>query len=82
MPVRTRRNRRKPAADAAAWETVFSSEFDFFGDLQDAGIDTDAYGRPELEEARAAWKQYGGEFMASFADNHTPWALREFGDPR
>ncbi|UPU00215.1 hypothetical protein J4G48_0020245 [Bradyrhizobium barranii subsp. apii] len=82
MPVRTRKNRRYAPPASMHWECVFSSEFDFFGELADAGIATDAHGRPDREEARAAWKQYGVEFMASFTDNHTPWALEEFGEPR
>lgn len=65
-----------------AWECVFSSEFDFFGELADAGIATDPYGRPDREEARVAWKRYGVEFMAGFTESHTPWALAELGDPR
>ncbi|MBJ7402959.1 MAG: hypothetical protein JHD07_06510 [Bradyrhizobium sp.] len=82
MPVRTRKNRKRAVADVAAWECVFSSEFDFFGELADAGVETDAYGRPDLEEARTAWQRFGPEFMAAFTEKHVPWALREFGDPR
>lgn len=82
MPVRKRKNRRKPSAGLDAWETVFASEFDFFGELRDAGIATDQNGRPEIEEACAAWKRFGAEFLAGFTDIHTPWALELFGDPR
>jgi len=81
MPVRTRKNRRRPVADAAAWECVFSSEFDFFGDLRDAGVQTDAYGRPDREEARAAWQRLGAEFLSTFSGSHQPWALDQFGVP-
>jgi hypothetical protein len=82
MPVRKRRNRRKPVAGAEAWESVFSSEFDFFGDLQDAGVQTDAYGRPDREETRKAWQRLGAEFLLTFRDSHVPWALEQFGEPR
>ncbi|WP_445222132.1 hypothetical protein ACKWRH_20880 [Bradyrhizobium sp. Pa8] len=82
MPVRTRKNRRHATAGLDAWECVFSSEFDFFGELADAGIETDAYGRPDREEARAAWQRFGAEFMSTFKDTHQPWALTEFGEPR
>ena len=66
MPVRKRKNRRRAAAGLDAWECVFSSEFDFFGELEDAGIAADEYGRPDREEARAVWKRYGAEFMAGY----------------
>ena len=33
------------------------SEFDFFGELVDAGVETDAYGRRGREEARKAWQR-------------------------
>jgi hypothetical protein len=81
MPVRNRKNRRSPSAGLDAWETVFSSEFDFFGDLRDAGIETDAYGRQDREEARQAWQRFGGEFLSTFRESHQPWALEQFGDP-
>lgn len=85
MPVRGRRNRRKPVADAAAWYDVFSSKFDFFGDLRDAGVATDAYGRPDREEARKVWQLYRHAFLDEFAAeypngaHYVPWALAEFG---
>ncbi|SFN02549.1 hypothetical protein SAMN05216573_10776 [Bradyrhizobium sp. Rc3b] len=81
MPVRKRKNKRHATAGLDAWECVFSSEFDFFGELADAGVETDAHGRPELEEARAAWQRFGAEFMAQFTDSHVPWALQRFGPP-
>jgi hypothetical protein len=82
MPVRKRKNRKRVVASAAAWEDVFSSEFDFFGDLRDAGVKTDAYGRPDREEAREAWQRFGAEFLSTFSGSHQPWALTEFGRPR
>jgi hypothetical protein len=82
MPVRTRKDRRRAAAGLEEWESVFSSEFDFFGELRDAGVETDAYGRPDREEARKAWQRLGAEFLSTFRDSHQPWALAEFGEPR
>jgi hypothetical protein len=82
MPVRNRKNRRKTVAGVADWESVFSSEFDFFGELKDAGVETDEHGRPDREEARAAWKRLGAEFLAEFRESYVPWALTEFGEPR
>jgi hypothetical protein len=61
---------------------VFSSEFDFFGELADAGVAVDDYGRPDREEARAAWQRFGAEFLAGFTGGYVPWALREFGGAR
>jgi hypothetical protein len=82
MPVRTRKNMKRPVAGLDAWETVFSSEFDFFGELRDAGVETDAYGRPDREEARSAWRRLGAEFLSTFRESRQPWALETFGEPR
>lgn len=81
MPVK-RRKAKVRADDLAAWETAFISEFDFFGDLERAGIDTDAYGRPSREDLEAAWHRFGEAFLDQYNDPHVkPWALREFGVP-
>jgi hypothetical protein len=88
MPVRKRKDKHKNSAGLFEWETVFSSEFDFFGELKDAGVETDEYGRPDREEARAAWKRLGAEFLADFDEKYprgahfVPWALAQFGEPR
>ncbi|EIG56230.1 hypothetical protein [Bradyrhizobium sp. WSM1253] len=81
MPVRGRKKKRCTVADAAAWYDVFSSEFDFNGDLADAGVETDAYGRPDREEARKAWQRLGAEFLSTFTDSFQPWGLEQFGEP-
>ncbi|MCK1445866.1 hypothetical protein IVB34_22080 [Bradyrhizobium sp. 2] len=87
MPVRGRKKKRRAVADAAAWYDVFSSEFDFNGDLADAGLETDAYGRPDWEEARKAWQRLGQAFLEEFAAeypngaHYVPWGLEQFGDP-
>jgi hypothetical protein len=87
MPVRKRRNKRHSTAGLFEWECVFSSEFDMFGDLKDAGVSVDEYGRPDIEEARAAWQRLGAEFLADFAAEYpngahfVPWALEQFGEP-
>ncbi len=82
MPVRARRNRRRLLVGSEQWAGVFASEFDFFGDLSDAGVKLDAYGRPSRKEAHEAWQRYGSEFLAGFNGSHIPWALTEFGEPR
>lgn len=81
MPVRKRKDRHKQSAGLFEWETVFSSEFDFFGELRDAGVETDEYGRPDREVARQAWQRLGAEFLSTFRDSYTPWALAQFGEP-
>jgi hypothetical protein len=87
MPVRRRRNRRRPEASAEEWFGVFESEYDLFGDLKGL-VDMDPYGRPDREAARAAWQLYGDAFLAEFAVQYprgahfVPWAVREFGNPR
>lgn len=84
MPVRKRRNRRKPAPGLDEWETALETGFDLFDDLEDAGVQTDAYGRPDLEEARVAWRRFGEEIMQR--PRHPQlgprWALGQFGDTR
>lgn len=86
MPVRARKNRRKQAAGLEEWRSVFECQFDFDRDLEGAGIILDAYDRPDLEVARAAWQRLGAEFMRTLPPRHPalgpPWALAEFGDPR
>jgi hypothetical protein len=84
MPVRTRKSRRRQAAGLEEWESVFCCGFDFSGgELEDAGVRLDAYGRPDLDEARAAWQRFGAEFMQ--LPRHPllgpAWALERFGDP-
>jgi hypothetical protein len=87
MPVRKRRNRRRPEASANEWFCAFESEFDLFGDLSGL-VDMDPYGRPDREAARAAWRLHGDAFLADFDARYprgahfTPWAVLEFGNPR
>ncbi len=51
--------------------SAFFVEFDLFGDLAVAGVETDKYGRPDHEEARKAWRQFGAEFLSTFRDART-----------
>jgi hypothetical protein len=83
MPVRKRKDRRKSSAGLEEWRTALESEFDFFRDLRDAGIETDGYDRPNREEARVAWRLYGAQIVAERDPQLGPsWGEREFGDPR
>ncbi|MCS3503425.1 hypothetical protein M2189_007059 [Bradyrhizobium japonicum] len=82
MPVRMRKDRRRTTAGLEEWRSALETEFDFEGDLRDAGILTDEYGRPNREEARGAWKIYGAQIMAERDPRMGPaWGLREFGPP-
>ena len=84
MPVRKRKNRRKPLAGFEEWKDTLETGFDFFDDLRDAGIATDEYGRPDIEEARTAWRRFGTEIME--LPRHPAlgptWGFEQFGDPR
>ena len=88
MPPRPKHNKRRGGAGLEAWETVFESEFDFFGELADAGVEIDTNGRPSREAAKDAWHLHGGAFMEDFAAKYpngahfTPWAVLAFGAPR
>jgi hypothetical protein len=83
MPVRKRKNRRRATAGLEEWTEVLGSGFDFWRDLRDAGIETDAYDRPDREEARKAWCLYGAQIMGERDPQLRPsWGEREFGDPR
>ena len=82
MPVRNRRKKRRSTAGLEEWADVFYGGAEIFiGDLRDAGVETDENGRPDIEDARAAWQRFGAEFLAQFTGSHTPWALAEFGTP-
>jgi hypothetical protein len=82
MPVRKRKNRRRAGAGMDEWTEVLGSGFDFWHDLRDAGVRTDRYDRPNIEEARAAWELYGREIMAQRDPQLGPsWGEREFGEP-
>lgn len=84
MPAnRTRRRRHAKAgspAELAAWETVFETGHDFFGELKPWGFATCAAAR---DGAPAAWARLGSQFLATHPkDPHRePWALVEFGPP-
>jgi hypothetical protein len=82
MPIRKRKNRRAPSAGLEEWRSALETEFDFDRDLRDAGIETDAYDRPNREAARKAWKIYGAQIMAQRDPQLGPsWGEREFGEP-
>ncbi len=85
MPVKRRVAKRRvdPQSEAAAWECLFDTGYDFFRDLADVEVETDAYGQVSRETAEAAWQRLGGFFLRDHVpDPHRqPWALAQFGDP-
>jgi hypothetical protein len=46
-----------------------------------AGVKLDARLRPDIGEARAAWRRYGKQFLEEYSGDVAPWALSEFGEP-
>lgn len=85
MPVkrRTAKRRMDPGAEVKAWAAAFQGHFTHFGELEDMGVETDAYGRPDRAEAEDAWRRLGTLFLAEHRDAALgePWALTEFGEP-
>lgn len=89
MPVRKRRDKRS-AEQLSSWATAFELEYDLFNDLRDAGVPTDANGRPSLEDTERAWHRFGEAFLDDWnaqprhpnAVRKSPWALQVFGAPK
>lgn len=84
MAVRRRAGKRRidPSRSAEFWNEILESGYDFFNDAHEVGIVTDAYGRPDREDARAAWEVYGPQIVADRDPRlGPPWGEREFGRP-
>lgn len=85
MPVKRRVHKRRlsQAAELQAWECLFDTGHDFFDDLPEIGVQTDAYSVPNVSAARQAWHRLGSAFLANRQSDpeRQPWALRTFGDP-
>ena len=85
MPVKRRTEKRRldPAAELDAWSGAFQSHWTYFGELEEIGVETNAYGQPDRAVAEAAWRRLGVRFLAERRDPvlGTPWALTEFGEP-
>lgn len=85
MPPKRRTDKRRlePAAELETWSGAFQSHWTYFGELEEIGVVTDTYGRPDPAAAERAWRRLGVRFLA---EKHapvlgTPWALKEFGEP-
>ena len=84
MPMKHRRTKRRlPAsAELEAWATYFNSGFDFFDELPEIGVETDAHSRPDRAIGHAAWHRLGARFLAEIRPRQRdPWAQRAFGAP-
>ncbi len=85
MPPKRRTDKRRldPAAELQAWSGAFQSHWTYFGELEEIGVATDAYGRPDRAVAEEAWHRLGGRFLAEMHDpvRGDPWALKKFGEP-
>jgi hypothetical protein len=89
VPVKARRDKRRPGASLDAYRMTFEAGADYFGDL--------GFGQsPEADEkareaAREAWPELGVAFLQERADrlarpdavrkSDQPWALETFGPP-
>ena len=90
MPPRPKKNKHRAVAAPEDWDEVFETGHDGFSYLRWAGIALNNDGRPDREEARAAWERFGRAFLEEYAFRNPngpgrygpPWALSEFGQPR
>ena len=84
MPVKRRASKRafSRAEEIEAWEMVFGTGRDFFGEAEDMlrlpASDADWRDRPE---AREAWERVGADYLATFGEGRAGWALTMFGRP-
>lgn len=96
MPVKRRTNKRRSRGrwtdDPQAWEYVFQSGHDFFGEVQaitglieahrvTMGPERKAAEAAWREAARDAWHSLGPSFLAAYQGDKDPWALTQFGRP-
>lgn len=90
--VSKRRSERRWADNPEAWEIVFQSGHDFFGEVQamtgliephraTMGPERKAAEASWREAAQDAWHRFGPAFLATFAGENEPWALAQFGRP-
>jgi len=88
MPVKRRISKRRlgNADELGAWGELFSSGYDFFGDLDVLGFSANDADRAARAAAPEAWARLGEAFMATWEPDppvrEEPWALQEFGKPR
>lgn len=96
MPAKRRTDKRRSGRrwneDLRAWEMVFETGCDFFGELQAAtglvaphrtalGPEREAATKVWVDTIRDAWGRMGPSFLAQFHGDKDPWALIQFGRP-
>lgn len=91
MPVKRRASKRRNE-DPQAWDMVFQTGHDFFGEVQamtglvapnraPMGADRKTAEAAWRDAAREAWHRFGPAFLATFQGDKEPWALVQFGRP-
>lgn len=65
MPVKRRHSKRRVqgAAELDAWSGVFDSGYDFFDELPDIGVETDANNQVPDDVLREAWERLGAAYL-------------------
>lgn len=84
MPVKARFTKRRidPAILRDAWEMPLIAGRDFFGELRAIGVVMDSNGRPNQEQAHAAWLAYGQQLLAERGPTEgQTWGELKFGRP-
>lgn len=95
MPIKRRKDKRRATVAPEAWDMMFKSGHDFFGDLDPLGLphptrlpvepEARMAAKAALDKAtREAWGMYGAAFMRDWHPEpgmETPWALDTYGEP-
>lgn len=93
MPIKRRKDKRRATVAPEAWDMMFKSGCDFFGDLDPLGLPDPSRlpvdGRNVAKAAwdkatREAWGVYGPAYMRDWKPEpgmETPWALDTYGPP-
>ena len=86
MPTKRRSHKRQrgSAAEVAAWEMIFRTGRDYFGDLRRFGtVEMIGLGVVSRADAAEAWARLGAYFMANYQPepDRQPWAVVQFGFP-
>jgi hypothetical protein len=81
MPVKRRASKRHDPKSYGTWSAIFDCGYDFFDELPALGVATDAYGKPDREQALEAWQRHGEKWLAEHPHDEPQWAETEFGRP-
>ncbi|MDG1117227.1 MAG: hypothetical protein P8N72_08875 [Flavimaricola sp.] len=93
MPIKRRKDKRRATVAPEAWDMMFKSGHDYFGDLDPLGlpnrlrlpIDDRMAAEAAWDEAtREAWGMYGAAYLRQWREYRSekaPWALETYGEP-